>query len=60
MRADKKFISQEYVLRLNSSPFFIVVDYTGLTVLQFTELRKRLHVQSVSHGAVVFLDEGHS
>ncbi len=42
MRAEKKFISEEYVLRLNASPFFIVVDYTGLTVLQFTELRKRL------------------
>ncbi|MGV3755586.1 MAG: 50S ribosomal protein L10 [Verrucomicrobiota bacterium] len=42
MRAEKKFVSQEYVLRLNASPFFIVVDYTGLTVLQFTELRKRL------------------
>lgn len=42
MRAEKKFISAEYVERLNVSPFFIVVDYTGLTVLQFTELRKRL------------------
>jgi len=42
MRAEKKFISEEYILRLNASPFFIVVDYTGLTVLQFTELRKRL------------------
>jgi len=42
MRAEKKFISEEYVQRLNASPFFIVVDYTGLTVLQFTELRKRL------------------
>lgn len=42
MRAEKKFISEEYIQRLNASPFFIVVDYTGLTVLQFTELRKRL------------------
>lgn len=42
MRAEKKFISQEYILRLNASPFFIVVDYTKMTVLQFTELRKRL------------------
>jgi large subunit ribosomal protein L10 len=42
MRAEKKFISAEYIQRLNVSPFFIVVDYTGLTVLQFTELRKRL------------------
>ena len=42
MRAEKKFISEEYVGRLNKSPFFIVVDYRGLTVPGFTELRKRL------------------
>jgi len=42
MRAEKKIISAEYVQRLNNSPFFIVVDYRGLTVGHFTELRKRL------------------
>jgi large subunit ribosomal protein L10 len=42
MRAEKQFIGQEYVARLNSSPFFMVVDYRGLTVGHFTELRKRL------------------
>lgn len=42
MRTEKQFISNEYVGRLNSSPFFIVVDYRGLTVTNFTELRKRL------------------
>ena len=42
MRAEKKLITSEYVVRLNASPFFIVVDYVGLTVGQFTELRKRL------------------
>jgi large subunit ribosomal protein L10 len=42
MRAEKQNISQEYVARLNNSPFFIVVDYRGLTVGHFTELRKRL------------------
>lgn len=42
MRAEKQFISNEYVTRLNGSPFFIVVDYRGLTVKNFTELRKRL------------------
>jgi len=42
MRTEKKFITNEYVSRLNSSPFFIVVDYRGLTVTNFTELRKRL------------------
>ncbi|MEN9574620.1 MAG: hypothetical protein RL514_2475 [Verrucomicrobiota bacterium] len=42
MRAAKKFITSEYVARLNASPFFIVVDYTGLTVPHFNELRTRL------------------
>lgn len=42
MRAEKKFISSEYLARLNASPFFLVVDYRGLTVSHFTELRKRL------------------
>lgn len=42
MRTEKQFISKEYITRLNSSPFFIVVDYRGLTVTNFTELRKRL------------------
>lgn len=42
MRAEKKFITQEYVTRLNASPFFIVVDYQGLKVGHITELRKRL------------------
>ncbi len=42
MRAEKKLITTEYVARLNASPFFIVVDYTGLTVANFNELRSRL------------------
>lgn len=42
MRAEKTFISQEYVTRLNASPFFLVVEYTGLKVGPITELRKRL------------------
>jgi large subunit ribosomal protein L10 len=42
MRAEKQYISKEYVTRLNGSPFFIVVDYRGLTVVNFNELRKRL------------------
>jgi len=42
MRAEKQFIGAEYVARLNASPFFIVVDYRGLTVGHFMELRKRL------------------
>ena len=43
MRDEKQFITKEYVTRLNASPFFLVVDYKGLTVGQFTELRKRLN-----------------
>ena len=42
MRAEKKFIGNEYMTRLNASPFFIVVDYRGVTVKHFNELRKRL------------------
>jgi len=43
MRAEKHNITQEYLARLNSSPFFIVVDYQGLKVGPITELRKRLN-----------------
>ena len=43
MRPEKKFLTQEYVQRLNASPFFIVVNYTGLKVGPLTELRKRLN-----------------
>ena len=42
MRAEKKLITQEYVTRLNASPFFIVVGYQGLKVSHFTEFRSRL------------------
>jgi large subunit ribosomal protein L10 len=42
MRAEKQFLTNEYVARLNGSPFFIVVGYQGLKVSHLTELRKRL------------------
>jgi large subunit ribosomal protein L10 len=42
MRAEKKLLTSEYLIRLNASPFFIVVGYTGLKVAHLTELRKRL------------------
>jgi large subunit ribosomal protein L10 len=42
MRAEKKFLTNEYVARLNASPYFIVVGYQGLKVAHLTELRKRL------------------
>jgi large subunit ribosomal protein L10 len=42
MRPEKQSITQEYLARLNASPFFIVVNYQGLKVSHFAELRKRL------------------
>jgi large subunit ribosomal protein L10 len=42
MRAEKQYLTREYVARLNASPFAIIVEYQGLTVAQFTELRQRL------------------
>jgi large subunit ribosomal protein L10 len=42
MRAEKQYLTNEYLARLNASPFFIVVDYKGLKVGPMTELRKRL------------------
>src|SRR5512133_3826913 len=43
MRSEKQSLTKEYLARLNASPFFIVVNYKGLKVLQMTELRKRLN-----------------
>src|SRR5664280_508623 len=43
MRPEKQNLTKEYLVRLNASPFFIVVNYKGLKVSQLTELRKRLH-----------------
>lgn len=42
MRPEKKWLEQEYLEWLKSSPFFIVVDYTGMRVGHFNELRARL------------------
>lgn len=42
MRLEKKYLVQEYFERLNRSPFFIVVDYSGLKVAPINELRRRL------------------
>ena len=42
MRPEKQNLTKEYLLRLNGSPFFIVVNYKGLKVSQLTQLRKRL------------------
>jgi len=42
MRAEKQNLTQEYLNRLNASPFFVAVDYTGLKVAQLTTLRRQL------------------
>ena len=42
MNPDKKIIIDSLLDRVNASPYLIVIDYTGLTVQQFTELRNRL------------------
>ena len=42
MNPDKKYIIDELFERVNSSPFVLVVDYTGMTVPEFDELRNRL------------------
>ena len=36
MRAEKQILTKEYLGRLNASPFFIVVGYTGLKVDHLT------------------------
>jgi len=51
MRAEKKILTKDYVARLNASPFFFVVNYTGLKVTHLTELRKRLQ----KAGAQIFI-----
>ena len=42
MRAEKQLLTKEYLTRLNASPFFIVVGYSGLKVAHLTEFRNRL------------------
>jgi large subunit ribosomal protein L10 len=42
MNPDKKIIIDGLLERVNASPYLIVIDYTGLTVKQFSELRNRL------------------
>ncbi len=42
MNPDKKIIIDELLERVNASPFVLVVDYNGMTVTEFEELRKNL------------------
>ncbi|MBL9114941.1 MAG: 50S ribosomal protein L10 [Verrucomicrobiaceae bacterium] len=42
MKAEKTDLINDLVQKVNASPFLFVVDYTGLTVPRWEELRKRL------------------
>jgi large subunit ribosomal protein L10 len=42
MKALKSLLIEDVLRRVNASPFLLVVDYTGLKVDKFAELRKRL------------------
>lgn len=42
MNPDKRIIIDELLARVNSSPFVIVFDYTGVTVPEFGALRSEL------------------
>jgi large subunit ribosomal protein L10 len=42
MRQEKKLIADELSKQVGSSPFVLMTDYTGMTVAQFSDLRKKL------------------
>jgi len=42
MRAEKQLIVEEVHKSVASSPFLLLAEYKGMTVMQFAELRKRL------------------
>lgn len=46
MNPDKKVIIDQLLERVNNSPYVLVIDYTGMTVPQFSELRNRLGAAS--------------
>ncbi len=42
MRPEKSTIVDDVKLRLNAAPFLILIEYGGMNVVHFAELRKRL------------------
>jgi large subunit ribosomal protein L10 len=42
MRPEKTTIVEDLSARLNASPFLIVTEYSGMNVIEFSELRSRL------------------
>ncbi|MDO5450258.1 MAG: 50S ribosomal protein L10 [Akkermansia sp.] len=48
MNADKTVILEALQEKVNASPFLIVIDYTGITVPEFTDLRAKLAAAGAS------------
>ena len=65
MNPDKKIIIDGLLERLNASPYVLVVEYTGMTVPHFSELRNRLdaagaecHVAKNTYMRKAFVEAG--
>ena len=52
MRAEKKLIVEELQKQVTASPYVLMTDYTGLTVQQFGELRKRLRAVKAEYHVI--------
>jgi large subunit ribosomal protein L10 len=52
MRAEKQLIVEEIRRQVGSSPYVLLTDYSGLTVQQFAELRRRLKAVSAEYHVV--------
>ncbi len=48
MRPEKSTIVDDLVLKIQSSPYLILIEYGGMNVLHFSELRQRLSVAGAS------------
>ena len=48
MNADKAVIIEALQAKVNASPYLIVIDYTGITVPEFTDLRAKLAAAGAS------------
>ena len=52
MRAEKKIIVDELSRLVGASPFVLITDYTGMTVMQFAALRKKLRAAHAEYHVV--------
>ena len=48
VNADKGIIIENLLAKVNASPFVLVIDYTGVTVPEFTTLRAELAAAGAS------------